>query len=90
MNNYCEVCDCDPCDCDGMETQDLQLEPRTYVFIQYKGIIYVPRAPSLCEAREREKFLEDKFDKDVMIVGPFEWEMLSGKMGFETIEVDGV
>jgi hypothetical protein len=73
-----------------METQDLQLEPRTYVFIQYKGIIYVPRAPSLCEAREREKFLEDKFDKDVMIVGPFEWEMLSGKMGFETIEVDGV
>ena len=90
MNNYCEVCDCDPCDCDGMETQDLQPEPKTYVFIQYKGIIYVPRAPSLCEAREREKFLEDKFDKDVMIVGPFEWEMLSGKMGFETIEVEGV
>ena len=90
MNNYCEVCDCDPCDCDGMETQDLQPEPRTYVFIQYKGIIYVPRAPSLCEAREREKFLEDKFDKDIMIVGPLEWELLSGKMGFETIEVEGV
>lgn len=90
MNNYCEVCDCDPCDCDGMETQDLQPEPRTYVFIQYKDIIYVPRAPSLCEAREREKFLEDKFDKDIMIVGPLEWELLSGKMGFETIEVEGV
>ena len=90
MNNYCEVCDCDPCDCDGMETQDLQPEPKTYAFIQYKGIIYVPRAPSLCEAREREKFLEDKFDKDIMIVGPLEWELLSGKMGFETIEVDGV
>ena len=90
MNNYCEACDCDPCDCDGMDTQDLAPPKTTYVYIAYKDTIYVPRAPSLCEARERDEFLEDKFNKDIMIVGPFEWEILSGKFGWETIEVDDV
>jgi hypothetical protein len=90
MNNYCEACDCDPCDCDGMETQDYTPEPRIYEFIQYKDILYVERAPSLCEARERDEFLEDKFGKEVMIVGPFEWNILSSKMEVETIEVEDV
>ena len=90
MNDYCEACDCDPCDCDGMETQDLTPPKTTYVYIPYGDILCVPRAPSLCEAREREEFLEDTFDKDVMIVSPFEWEVLSGKMGFKTIQVDDV
>jgi hypothetical protein len=90
MNDYCEACDCDPCDCNGMTTQDLTSPSITYVYIPYKDILYVPRAASLCEARERDEFLEDKFDKDVMIVGPFEWEILSGKLGWETIKSDDV
>ena len=90
MNNYCEACDCDPCDCDGMEAQDPIPPSTTYVYIPYGDVLYVPRAPSLCEARDREDFLEDKFDKDVMIVSPFEWEMLSGKMGWKTIKSDDV
>ena len=90
MNNYCEACDCDPCDCDGMETQDPTLPSTTYVYIPYGDILYGPRAPSLCEARDREDFLEDKFNKDVMIVSPFEWEILSGKFGWKTIKSDDV
>ena len=62
MNDYCEACDCDPCDCDGMETQDLTPSSIIYVYIPYGDILYVPRAASLCEARDREDFLEDKFD----------------------------
>jgi hypothetical protein len=73
-----------------METQDLTLPKTTYVYIPYGDILYVPRAPSLCEAREREEFLEDTFNKDVMIVSPFEWEILSGKFGWKTIQVDDV
>jgi len=88
MDSYCEVCDCDPCDCDGMETEDMPKEKKTYSFIRYKDSLYVPRASSFCEARERSEFLEDKFDKEVIIVGPFEWEILSTKMGCETIEVE--
>lgn len=90
MNDYCEACDCDPCDCDGMVTQDLTPSSIIYVYIPYGDILYVPRAASLCEARDREDFLEDKFDKDVMVVSPFEWEILSGKMGFKTITTDDV
>ena len=90
MNNYCEACDCDPCDCHGVETQDFTPPSTTYVYIPYGDILYVPRASSLCEARDREEFLEDRFDKDVMPVSPFEWEILSGKMGFKTITPDEV
>tara|TARA_R110002167_G_scaffold5660_2_gene26315 strand:+ start:83 stop:355 length:273 start_codon:yes stop_codon:yes gene_type:complete len=90
MNDYCEACDCDPCDCDGMEVQDPTPPSTTYVYIPHGDILYVPRAPSLCEARERGEFLEGKFDKDVMIVGPFEWEILSGKLGWKTIKPDDV
>jgi hypothetical protein len=73
-----------------MTTQDLTPPSTTYVYIPHKDILYVPRAASLCEARERDEFLEDKFDKDVMIVGPFEWEILSGKFGWKTIKSDDV
>jgi hypothetical protein len=83
--SFCEVCDCDPCDCHGMEKSKT-----TYVYVKYNQIYYVPRAPSLCEARVREEVFVKEFGDEPFIVGPFEWELLSTKYEMLTLEVSDV
>jgi len=90
MNDYCEACECDPCDCDGMETVGFKLTSKTYVYIKHNGIYYVPRTPSLCEAREREEIFVEEFGEEPFIIGPFEWEILSSKFGWLTLKVEDV
>jgi hypothetical protein len=60
----------------------------TYEYIVYKDIYYVPRAPSLCEARERDEFFKKHFEVEPMIVGPFEWEILSTKMEVSSVDTN--
>jgi len=62
----------------------------TYTYIKYKDIYYVPRMPSLCEAREREEIFVKEFGVEPFIVGPFEWELLSTKFEMLTFEVKNV
>ena len=62
----------------------------TYAYIKYKDIYYVPRMPSLCEAREREEIFVKEFGVEPFIVGPFEWELLSTKFEMLTLEVSDV
>lgn len=62
----------------------------TYTYIKYNDIYYVPRMPSLCEAREREEIFVEKFGVEPFIVGPFEWELLSTKYEMLTLEADDV
>lgn len=62
----------------------------TYEFIIYKDMYYVPRAPSICEARKRSEDFKKQFDVEPMIVGPFEWEMLSQKTAVLTLHVSNV
>ena len=62
----------------------------TYAYIKYKDIYYVPRMPSLCEAREREEIFVKEFGVEPFIVGPFEWDLLSTKFEMLTLEVSDV
>ena len=62
----------------------------TYTYILHNNIYYVPRATSLCEAREREEIFVEEFGEEPFIVGPFEWEILSTKFGWLTLKVEDV
>ena len=62
----------------------------TYEFIIYKDTYYVPRTPSLCEAREREEVFKKQFNVEPLIVGPFEWEMLSQRTAVLTLYASNV
>ena len=62
----------------------------TYTYIKHNNIYYVPRMPSLCEAREREEIFVKEFGDEPFIVGPFEWEILSTKFEMLTLEVSDV
>ena len=62
----------------------------TYTYIKHNDIYYVPRMPSLCEAREREEIFVKEFGDEPFIVGPFEWEILSTKFEVLTFEVSDV
>lgn len=62
----------------------------TYAYIFHNNIYYVPRMPSLCEAREREEIFVKEFGDEPFIVGPFEWELLSTKFEMLTLEVSDV
>lgn len=62
----------------------------TYTYIKHNDIYYVPRMPSLCEAREREEIFVKEFGAEPFIVGPFEWEIISTKFETLTLEVSDV
>ena len=62
----------------------------TYEFIIYKDVYYVPRAPSICEARKRSEMFQKHLDVETMIVGPLEWEMLSQKYNVLTFHAPNV
>ena len=62
----------------------------TYAYILYNEIYYVPRMPSLCEARARQDVFVKEFGEEPMIVGPFEWEILATKFEMLTLEVKDV
>ena len=62
----------------------------TYEFIIYNDYYYVPRAPSLCEARERSEAFKEHFNIEPTIVSPLEWELLSTKATILTLHVSDV
>lgn len=62
----------------------------TYEFIIYKDVYYVPRAPSICEARKRSEDFKKHMNVETMIVGPLEWEMLSQKYNVLTFHAPNV
>ena len=62
----------------------------SYDFIIYKDNYYVPRLPSLCEARERNDIFKQQFDVEPLIVNDFEWHYLCGKSNIINLEVKRV
>ena len=62
----------------------------TYKFIIYNNNYYVPRAPSLCEARARSEEFKKRFDVEPMIVSPLEWELLTTKSTILTLHTSDV
>lgn len=59
-----------------------------YICNEEMNIYYVPRAPSICEARSREEALKEAFGDDiqVFIVSPFEWSYISNRGKVEILE----
>lgn len=61
-----------------------------YDFIIYKDNYYVPRLPSLCEARERNEVFKQQFNVEPLIVGDFEWHYLCERYNVTTLTVKHV
>jgi hypothetical protein len=77
MSGYCEVCECDPCDCyDGCVPEDTKMIKYEYIHNEKRDVYYVPRAPSLCEARTRESMFMKYLGTEPYIASPMEWEIL--------------
>jgi hypothetical protein len=88
MSEYCEVCDCDPCDCyDNCEPEKPKMK---YAYINKEEIYYVPRAPSFCQARERNELFQKILGIEPYIVGLAEWNYLTLQYSVEHLEVDDV
>jgi len=86
MNEYCEVCECDPCDCyDGCIPEDLKVK-HEYIHDEKKDFYYVPRAPSLCEARTRASIFMKHIGVEPLIVNPQTWELLSSEFKIKFLE----
>jgi len=86
MNEYCEVCECDPCDCyDGCLPEDLKVK-HEYIHDKEKDFYYVPRAPSLCEARTRASIFMKHIGVEPLIVNHQTWELLSSEFKIKFLE----
>ena len=62
----------------------------TYEYIIYNEHYYVPRAPSLCEARERSETFFEEFGSEPLIVGEHEWKLLMSRAEVLTLEASDV
>ena len=62
----------------------------TYEFIIYREVYYVLRAPSLCEARERQEVFKEHFNAEPVIVSPLAWELLMTKTNVLTFHAANV
>ena len=86
MSEYCEVCECDPCDCyDGCMPEKLVMK-HVYIYDDNKDFYYVPRAPSLCEARTRASIFMKHLGVEPLIVNPQTWELLSSEFKIKHLE----
>ena len=84
--SFCEVCECDPCDCyDGCEPERPVMK-HAYIYDEQKEFYYVPRAPSLCEARTRASIFMKHFGDEPLIVNLQTWEMLSETFNVRFLE----
>jgi hypothetical protein len=50
-----------------------------YIYDEEKGFYYVPRAPSICEARTRESLFLKHFGETPAIVSPSAWTLLKNR-----------
>jgi hypothetical protein len=78
MSDFCEVCECDPCDCHGAERGDQKMK-HEYIYDEDRKFYYVPRAPSVCEARVRSLIFMKHFGDEPLICNPQVWDMLKAK-----------
>ena len=85
MNDFCEVCKCDPCDCHGQSEEEIAMTYE-YVYDEDREWYYVPRAPSLCEAKTRSSIFKKHFGDDPLIVSPQVWEMMKSEHGVKYLE----
>ncbi len=61
-----------------------------YAYIISNENYYVPRAPSFCQARERNDLFLEKLNIEPMVVSPAEWNILTSMCEIKYLEVDDV
>tara|TARA_R100000388_G_C7225596_1_gene151540 strand:+ start:453 stop:659 length:207 start_codon:yes stop_codon:yes gene_type:complete len=57
-----------------------------YIYDDEKNYYYVPRAPSLCEARTRASIFMKHFGAEPLIVNPQTWELLCREFKIKFLE----
>ena len=57
-----------------------------YIYDDNKEFYYVPRAPSLCEARTRASIFMKHLGIEPLIVNPQTWELLSSEFKIKHLE----
>jgi len=57
-----------------------------YIYDEQKEFYYVPRAPSLCEARTRASIFLKHFGDEPLIVNPQTWEVLASEFKIKHLE----
>lgn len=82
--SFCEACECDPCDCHPASEDPIV--KHAYIYDEEKEYYYVPRAPSLCEARTRASIFQKHFGDEPLIVDPQTWEILASKFKIKFLE----
>ena len=84
--SFCEVCECDPCDCyDGCLPEEQKVK-HVYIYDEKRNFYYVPRAPSLCEARTRASIFMKHFGDEPLIASPQLWNILLEKFKVRYLE----
>tara|TARA_R100000734_G_C3310990_1_gene101796 strand:- start:657 stop:845 length:189 start_codon:yes stop_codon:yes gene_type:complete len=58
-----------------------------YIFHEKRKVYYVPRAPSLCAARERGVLFEKYLGDSPVIISPLDWEILLKEFKIKYLEV---
>ena len=58
-----------------------------YIYNEKRKIYYVPRAPSLCAARERDVLFEKYLGDSPIIISPKAWELLLREFKIKYLEV---
>ena len=58
-----------------------------YIYHEKRNVYYVPRAPSMCAAREREVLFEKYFGDSPIIISPVDWEILLKQFKIKYLEV---
>jgi len=58
-----------------------------YVYNEKRKVYYVPRAPSLCAARERDVLFEKYLGDSPVIISPRDWEILLKQFKIRYLEV---
>lgn len=82
--SFCEVCECSPCDCHP--SSEDKVVKHVYIYDDQKDFYYVPRAPSLCEARTRASIFMKHLGVEPLIVNPQTWEILSAEFKAKFLE----
>tara|TARA_B100000900_G_C20128267_1_gene532869 strand:- start:125 stop:313 length:189 start_codon:yes stop_codon:yes gene_type:complete len=58
-----------------------------YVYNDKRNIYYVPRAASLCAARERDVLFEKYLGHSPIIISPTDWDLLLKEFKIKYLEV---
>ena len=58
-----------------------------YIFYEERNCYYVPRASSMCAARQRDSLFQKYLGESPVIISPMDWDILLKKFKIKYLEV---